>query len=80
MVLGLASYLALNIFLSSSSSGMILGRIGGAGMLALLVVAVVRFICGGVGMLAVSVIRLIRHILAPLYSQMPHSMIVPWAS
>ena len=42
--------------------------------------AVVRLICGGVGMLAVAVVRLIRHILAPLDSQIPHSMIIPWAS
>ena len=68
------------IFSSSSSSGMMLGRIAGVGMLALLAVAVVRSLCGGVGMLAVVVVRLIHHILAPLDSRMPHSMIVPWAS
>ena len=65
---------------SSSLSGMMLGYIVGVGMLALLEVAVVWLICGGVGMLAVAVVRLIRHILAPLDSQMPHNMIVPWAS
>ena len=49
----------------SSSNGMILGRIGGVVSMALLAVAVVRLIC---------------HILAPLDSRMPHSMILPWAS
>ena len=58
---------------------MMFGRIAGVGMLALLAVAVVGSICGGVGMLAVSVVRLICHILAPLDSRMPHSMMVMWA-
>ena len=58
---------------------MMLGRIVGVGVLALLAVAVVRLICGGVGMLAVAVVRLICHILAPLDSQIPHSMIIQWA-
>ena len=49
----------------SSSNGMMLGRIGGVVSMALLAVAVVRLIC---------------HILAPLDSWMPHSMILPWAS
>ena len=57
-----------------------MGCIAGVGMLVLLAVAVVRLICGGVGMLVVAVVRLIHHILAPLDSRMPHSMIVPWAS
>ena len=59
---------------------MMLGRIAGVGVLALLAVAVVGLICGGVGILAVVVVRLTCHILAPLDSRMPHSMIVPWAS
>ena len=64
--------------MSSSLSGMMLGRIAGVDMLALLAVAVVRLICGGVGMLVVVVVRLICPILEPLDSRMPYSMIVPW--
>ena len=66
--------------LLSSSNSMILGAISVVGMLALLAFAVVRLICYGVGMLAVVAVRLICHILAPLASWMPHSMIVPRAS
>ena len=50
--------------LLSSSNGMMLGRTGGVVSMAMLAVTVVRLIC---------------HILAPLDSHMPHSMILPWA-
>ena len=51
--------------LLSSLNGMMLGRIGGVVVLALL---------------AMAVVKLIHHILVPLDSWMPHSMILPWES
>ena len=54
----------LVMHLLSSLNGMMLGRIGGLVMLELLAVVFVRLIC---------------HILTPLDSQMPPSMILPWA-
>ena len=77
MILGGCVQLMLS---SSSLYSMMLGRIAGVGMLAMLAVAIIRLIRGGVGMFAVAVVRLMRHILAPMDSQMPHSMIVLWAS
>ena len=61
---GAGGAVPLVIHLLSSPNGMMLGRIGGVVSMAVLAVAVVRLIC---------------HILAPLASRMPHSMILPWA-
>ena len=61
---GVGGAVPLMMHLPSSSNGMMLLRIGGVVSMTLLAVAVARLIC---------------HILAPLDSRMPHSMILPWA-